>query len=414
MAIRAIFVGIDFGTAVITTAVLQVKKDGRLGILGVGSSPSLGMRRGSVVDVDDAASALRKSIHEASRQSGVAIKRAYVGLGGTHLAATSAKSAIAVSRADGEVTTEDVTRVIQAAENFSAKNPNREVIHVVPRHFKVDGESSIAEPIGMVGMKLEADVLVIDAAKSSLQNLIKTCELAGVQIEDWTSSTIAASEVLLSKKQKELGVMLLDLGADTTDFAIFEEGRLIDLGSFPLGGNHITSDIAIGFRTPVTAAEEIKMRYANATFLERPGSRRETIALADFVEGDLSVYHMRDLAEIVSARLTDMFELSAKALKKTGRAGLLPGGVVLTGGVADIPGIHELARRELKLPIEITRAIVKDEIDDVIPPRLAIPVGLVLWHAAQSKTQWGLGFARWSGLGDIIENIKHILRSFVP
>lgn len=409
---RGISVGIDMGSAVITTAVLEVKKDGRFRVLGVGRAPSAGMRKGSIVDVEDAAHALQKSLADAARESGVAIRRAYVGLGGVHLVASPARSAIAVSRADGEVTEEDVQRVIQAAGAGAAKNPNREVVHVIPRQFKVDGETSIAEPVGLVGMKLEADVLVIDASKPSLQNLIRASELAGLEITDWMSSALAASEVAINKKQKELGVMLLDLGADTSDFAVFEEGRLVDLGSFPIGGNHITSDIAIGFRTPVPVAETIKVRYANASFVERPGSRRETIAIADFVDGDPSVYHVRDLGEIVSARLTDVFELALKALKKTGRAGLLPGGVVLTGGGADIPGIQELARRELKLPIEITRAIARDELDEVIPPRLAIPVGLVLWHAA--RTRENSGALVWRSFGDILERAKHLFRAFIP
>ncbi len=404
-------VGIDFGTAAITTAVLQRKKDGKISVLGVGSAPSAGMRRGMIVDVEEAGGALGKSLREAERQSGIEIKSAYVGLGGVHLGSQIARGAIAVSRADGEVTGEDVQRVIQAAGNFAAKNPNREILHLIPRQFKVDGEISLAEPVGMVGMKLEAEVLVVDGAKSALQNMVKCCEFVGIEIEDWMSSTLAASEVLLSKKQKELGVMLLDLGADTSDFAVFEEGRLIDVGSFPIGGNHITSDIAIGFRAPVTVAEEIKIRFANATYLERPGTKRETIALADFIEDDTNVYHMRDLAEIVSARLTDIFELASKALKKSGRAGLLPGGVVLTGGGADIPGVHDLARRELKLPVEVAHAIALNELDDVIPPRLAIPVGLILWHDQRGRLRTHRSWGNWGG---IAERVKHMLRSFIP
>lgn len=404
-------VGIDFGTAAITTAILQQKKGGKIGVLGVGSVPSAGMRRGMIVDIEAAGAALRKSLTEAERQSGIEIRSAYVGLGGMHLGSQFARGAIAVSRADGEVTEEDVQRVIQAAGNFAAKNPNREILHLIPRQFKVDGELSLAEPVGMVGMKLEAEVLVIDGAKSALQNMIKCCEFVGIEIEDWMSSTLAAAEVILSKKQKELGVMLLDLGADTSNFAVFEEGRLIDIGSFPIGGNHITSDIAIGFRTPVAVAEEIKIRYANATFLERPGAKRETIALADFVGDDSAVYHMRDLAEIVSARLTDIFELASKALKKSGRAGLLPGGVVLMGGGADIPGVHDLARRELKLPVEVAHAIGLEELDDVIPPRLAIPVGLILWHDQRGRLRRQRTWGNW---GIVMERAKHMLRSFIP
>lgn len=404
-------VGIDFGSSAIATAVLQQKKDGKIAVIGMGSSPSAGMRRGAVVLVEEASAALRKSIREAGKQSGIEIQRAFVGVGGTHIGAQLSRGAIAVSRADGEVTADDVERVIQAAGAGANKNPNREIIHVIPRQFKVDGEVSIGEPVGMVGMKLEAEVLVVDGAKSALQNLIKCCELAGLEIENWMSSTLAASEVILSKKQKEFGVMLLDLGADTSDYAVFEEGHLVDVGSFPIGGNHITSDIAVGFRAPIHAAEEIKIRYANATFTEKPGGKRETIALADFVHGDDSVYHMRDLGEIVSARLTDIFELASKALKKSGRAGLLPGGVVITGGGADIPGVHELARKEIKLPIEITRAIAIDKLDDVIPPRFAIPVGLVMWHASSGVSRIRPSSAPWEFLRN---KTRQFLRAFIP
>ncbi len=393
-----------------TTVVVRREKNDKIRILGVGSSPSDGIRRGAIADVEAAAHALKVSLHEASRTSGLAVKNAYVAVNGAHINSFPVRGAIAIARADGEITEDDVQRVIRAAEGLIPKNANREVVHFIPREFKVDGQDAITDPVGMVGMKLEVEALVIDGSRPVLQSLVRCCELAGVDIEDWTSSMLAASEVLLTKKQKELGVILLDLGAGTSDFIVFEEGKVVDAGSFPIGGSHITSDIAIGFRTPVDAAEEIKIRYAQATFPERL-NRRENIVIADFVHGDDSVYAVRDLVDIISARLTDVFELATKALRRVGRAGLLPGGVVLTGGVADIPGIQDLARRELKLPVEVSKATAIDELEDVIPPRLAIPVGLVLW---QSRKQ-GITFGnRSKNLGGFVEMLKRILRSFVP
>jgi len=406
---RGITAGIDIGTTVVTTAVIRRERDGKLHLAGVGQAPSAGLRRGAVVDAEAAAGALRRSLQEASRASGVSIRSAVVGVGGSHVGSFTARGVVAISRADGEITEDDAARVVRAAEGFISKNPNREVIHVIPREFKIDGQGGIRDPVGMAGMKLEVEALVIDGAKQSLQNLIRACELSGLEVEDWVCSNLAAAEVLLSERQKELGVILLDLGAGTTNFAIFEEGILFDVGSFPIGGGHITSDIAIGFRTQVVAAEAIKLRYAAAS-ADR-SAKRELIRLAEFVEGDPLEFAARDLVEIVSARLTDIFELTTKALRKIGRAGLLPAGVVLTGGGADVPGIQELCRRELKLPVEIAKAVAHDAIAEVIPPRLAIPVGLVLWRGARSERELSRGRRHF---GSIIERAKRILRAFVP
>lgn len=392
-----------------TAVVTRRDKSGKVKIVGVGSAASDGVRRGSVVDVESAARALKRALVVAGRTSGLPIRSAYVAIGGSHISSAVVRGAIAISRADGEITEDDIARVVLAAENMVPRNPNREIIHLIPREFKVDGQGGVADPIGMVGMKLEVEALVVDGAKPALQNLIKCCELGGVAVDDWASGILAAAEVLLNRKQKELGTMLLDLGAGTSDFAVFEEGKVIDVGSFPIGGSHITSDVAIGFRTPVTAAEEIKLRYAHLGIAERL-SRRENIAIHDFVSGDDSVFAVRDLVDIVSARLTDIFELATKALKRISRAGLLPGGVVLTGGVADLQGIQDLARRELKLPVEVAKAAVVEEVEDVVPPRLAIPVGLVLWQSREM----GRSFSQSRSFGKVGEWLWRLLRSFVP
>ena len=407
---RGIKVGIDIGTTTITTVVLRREKDGKVRVLGVGTSASAGLRRGAIVNPDETALSLRRSLQAASRSSGIAIKSAVVGIGGSHLGSFTARGVVAISRADGEIMEDDVRRVIQAAEGLVPKNPNREVIHLIPREFKVDSQGGISDPVGMIGMKLEAEALAIDGAKSALSNLIKTCELAGIEIEDWAVSVLAASELLLTQEQKELGVMLLDLGAGTSDFAVFEEGHVLDVGSFPIGGSHITRDLAIGFRTPVAVAEEVKVRYAQA-MTDRSGFKREHIMLSEFISGNKDVFAARDLVDIVAARLSDIFELTIKALKKIGRAGLLPGGVVLAGGVADIPGIQDVARRELKLPVEIAKAIRSEVLNEVLPSRLAVPIGLAIWPGAQGSRALGGGGRAWPR---VLEALKRMLRAFVP
>lgn len=405
---RGIIAGIDIGTATTTTVVARSERGGRFRIAGVGSSPSAGVRRGAIIDPEAASRALARSVREAGRAAGTSVKSAVVAVGGAHVHAFPVRGAVVISRADGEITEDDVRRVVHAAEELIPKNPNREVVHVIPRAFRVDGQGGIADPVGMVGMKLEVEAVVVDGAKPALQYLIRTCEAAGIEIEDWAAPTLAAAEVLLTPQQRELGVMLLDLGAGTSDFAVFEEGRLVDTGSFPIGGGHITSDIAIGLRVQPAAAETVKVRYAQALPDARP-AKREAIRLADFTAGGREEVLVRDLTDIVGARLSDIFELAAKALKRTGRAGLLPGGVVLSGGVTDIPGIQDLARRELKLPVEVAKASSVDLFTDVVPPRLAVPAGLIVWQLKNREAVYAS--RRWGGLSD---RLKRIVRSFVP
>ncbi|OHA09573.1 MAG: cell division protein FtsA [Candidatus Sungbacteria bacterium RIFCSPLOWO2_01_FULL_60_25] len=407
---RTISVGIDIGTTTVTTLITEERRGREVRIVGVGRAPSAGMRRGAIADVDAAAQAIRASVLEAGRAAGITVRSANLGVGGAHLGTFLTRGVVAVSRADGEITDGDTDRALQAAEGFISKNPNREIIHIIPREFKIDGQGGLANPVGLVGMKLEAEALVIDGAKQALGNIVRACELAGIAVDDWAANIIAASNVLLSREQKELGVMLLDLGAGTSDYAVFEEGRLLDAGAIPIGGMHITSDIAIGFRTTIAAAEAIKIRHAQAIAEGRLG-KRDIIALADFTSGDTSVYATRDLIDIVTARLADIFELSNKALKRIGRSGLLPAGVVLAGGVAELPAIRELARREMKLPAEVVRTIASEGFEGDIPADLAVPLGLALWT---EEGRGILGHRRrrsWSG---IPEALKRIFRAFIP
>src|SRR3989344_4655497 len=281
-------------------------------------------------------------------------KAAYVAIGGSHLGITSSRGVVAVSRADGEISEEDVKRALHAAETFIPKNPNREIIHIIPREFRVDNEGGIKDPIGMSAVRLEADALIIDVAVATLKNLSKCIEGAGVRMIEGVFAPLAAAEAELSKRQKELGVLLIDIGGGTTNFAVFEEGRLIHAGGFPYGASHITNDIAIVVRTSVDVAERIKLRYGHA--------------LPD------------EIAKIIEARLTDIFELIQRELKKISKTQLLPSGVVLIGGGARIPGVVELAKRELKLPAMLgDLQILADSVHERDRQSLATAVGLAQW-----------------------------------
>lgn len=394
----------DVGTSTIQTVVAEQKRgEEGLRILGVALSPSAGIRRGAVIDLEDAIASIRASKEDAERSSGVRIKSTWASVGGTHVSVSSSRGVVAVSRADGEISPEDVRRAIGAAETFVPKNPNKEILHIIPRDFKVDQESGIKDPVGMHGVRLEADALIVECSSGFLKNLLKCIEHAGMSVEDYVFAPLAASEAVLTKRQKELGVMLLDIGGGTANFIIFEEGVPIHAGVVPIGGNHITNDIAIGFKTHVDVAERIKRGFGSC--IPEECAKRDVIKLAEFVSDDPSVYPRRELAEIIGARLCDVFELAQKELKRINRKQLLPAGIVLVGGTSLVPGIAELAKRRISLPAALAAPHTNEAIDERIAPMFATVLGTLRWayaHTDASRIPWTMhaaggesGFLKW-------------------
>lgn len=399
---RNIFSAIDVGTSTIQTVIAEGKRGSGLRILGVGAAPSQGVRRGVVVDLEDATAAIRRSIEDAKHSAGVPqVRSAWVGVGGAHISVASSRGVVAVSRADGEISPEDVRRAVVAAESFITKNPNKEMLHMIPRDFRVDNEAGIKDPIGMHGVRLEVDTLIIETAAPFLKNLLKCLDGAGIAVEDYIFTPMAASEAVLTKRQKELGVMLLDIGGGTASFIVYEEGVPIHAGVIPIGGNHITNDVAIGFRTHIDVAEQIKLTHGSCLPAELP--KRDTIRLADYIPGGNGSYSRRELAEIIEARLGDIFELVGKELKKIDRVELLPGGVVLIGGSALLPGMVELTKREIRLPVEIGMPHIFEGVDEKLGPTLAPVLGVLEWGTRHNRVpntaQWGhlarLGRSSW-------------------
>lgn len=377
---RRIITALDIGSSTVEAVAAEFRRSGEpLRILGIGIAPSRGVRRGAVVDIPDTQSAVREALHEAEKSAGSRIKSVWLTVGGAHTSVASSKGVVAVSRADGEISREDVRRAMVAAESFLPKNSNREIIHMIPRDFRVDDEAGIKDPVGMHGVRLEVDTLMIEVSSPALKNLLKCVRDTGLEVEDYVFAPLAAAEVALSKRQRELGVVLLDIGGDTAHFIVFEEGVPLHAGVIPLGGNHITNDVAIGFRTQVDVAERVKLAYGSC--LPHEFARRESIRLAEFVEGESQTFSRRQLAEIIIARLRDIFELLEKELKKIDRSELLPAGVVLVGGSALHEGVVELTKREMKLPVELG------------VPHEFLPV-LDLKHAPQLVTV--LGALKWA------------------
>jgi len=352
MANTQIITGIDIGTDSIKTLIAQRKKGEKtLELLKTVKSYSFGLRKGVVVDVMEVAKNIRNSVFEAQGKSDKKINSVCVNIGGRHIYFAPSRGLVSVSRADQKISQEDMERVLKAAQAISLPS-NYEILNVFPQEFIVDNQGEIREPVGLTGVRLEAKVFLFCVFSPYLKNLTQAVLEAGFQIEDITASPLAAARSVISAREKELGVALVDIGATTTGLAVFEEGKLIHLVVFPIGSANITNDIAIGLRTKIDVAEEIKKQFGCCLIeKEKKSKSRKKITISDN-ENSL-FFSQKLLTGIIEARVCEIFELVNKELKKVSRQQLLPGGLVLTGGGAKLKKIVELAKKESKLPCRI-------------------------------------------------------------
>jgi cell division protein FtsA len=415
MAKEQIIVGLDVGTCNIRTVVAKHRADqSKPQIIGIGQATSFGLRRGLVVDIEETVKNIKHSIDEAKRTAGLPIDRVYVSIGGDHITSRVSKGVVAVSRADGQVSEEDVGRAINAASAISVPQ-NREILHVIPRSFAIDDQLGIKDPVGMNGVRLEVDALIIEGSTPFIKNLTKCISEANLEIEGLVLAPLAASRAVLSKRQKELGVLALDLGGGTAGLTVFEEGDIIHSYILPIGSSHITNDIAIGLRTSIDLAEKVKLEYGSALASEI--NKKENIDLSKLGLEEEGVVSRSQIAEIIEARVCEILDLVNKELKKIDRQGLLPAGVVLFGGGAKIPGLVDLTKETLKLPAQIGFPIeltgVVDKVDD---PAFATAVGLVLWGVDVQSKAGGRGIPLPSipGVGQTVSKIKNWFRDFLP
>lgn len=368
------FVGLDIGTSKVRCVVGTFDPTGGQApsIIGHGEAVNQGMRRGSVVHVDEVADAIVKAVTEAERISGMAIKEATVNVNGSHVSGLNSEGVIAISAANREITAEDRLRVEEAATIVSLP-ANREIVQFFAKNYSLDGQRNIKDPVGMHGVRLEVDAHIVTGSTPNLRNLDMSLEKADIHANHHTVSGLAAAEAVLTRQQKEAGTALIDIGAGTTNLIVFEDGEVQHIGVIPIGGQHITNDLAIGLKTDLDVAEQVKIQHANL--------RENVTRTVAHVKIGTKDYHFdfEDISMIIEARVEELLEFVDKELQKIKRSRKLPGGIVLTGGSSKIVGLDEFARDKMQLPSRIGKLHnVGGLIDTVEDQSYITVVGLML------------------------------------
>ncbi len=407
-----VIVGIDVGTTKICVLVGELDRDGKMNIVGVGTCPSQGLRRGVVVNIEETVTSIAAALDRAERLSGKKIITAYVGIAGSHIASENSKGFVAISPSHRDIVQNDISRAIEVARAIAIP-ANREVIHVIPRGYVVDGQEGIKNPIGMSGFRLEVETHIITGAVSSIHNLIKCVQKARVEIEDLVLEPLASSEAVLADGETELGVALVDIGGGTTDIAVFADGAIWQSVVLPIGGNLITSDIAIGLRLPFGVAEELKVTYGHCD--PSAISDDDMIDLAHFMPNCDDLVPRKLLAEIIQARVEELFEMVQEEIRKSGYDGLLPAGLVLTGGTAELPGIQGLAGQILDLPTRIGSPLgLHGLADSISRPAYATAVGLLQWALTHTSFLIEEDVSDDNGPISFVSRLVRWLRAFLP
>jgi cell division protein FtsA len=384
-------IGLDIGTQSARCVIGMAEESGAApSIVGVGVSPTNGVRKGTVVDIEDTVSAITAAADEAERIAGVTIDHATVGINGAHLLTLNSHGIIAISNPNKEVTEQDVQRAEEAAVVMQMP-PNREIIQIFPRNYTLDGQEHIKEPVGMNGMRLEVDACLVTGIVPFIKNLTRAVNQAGIKADSLIANPLAAATALMGARDRDLGVVVIDLGATTTGMAVFEEGEVLHVASIPVGAAHITNDLAIGLRTDIDTAEEVKLKFVNATHEANKRHKANTTKIKEMSGEEINVSRS-EISSIAEARLDELFDLINKELRKIKREGLLPAGAIFCGGGANLAGIEELAKQKLRLPARVVRpqgfSGIVDKIND---PMYAVAIGLMIenLHYEQEEDKFG-------------------------
>ncbi len=385
MAKAPIIASIDIGSSKIRV-VVAIQPDGANpipNIIGVGVAPSTGLRKGAVIDVEETIHSISNSLEDAERMAGEPINHVFLGIGGNNIESVNSKGVIAVAKEENEISEDDVDRVIEAAQAVTLPS-NRRILRIIPKSFTVDEQKGIKYPVGMTGIRLEAEAHIVTGFEPVIKNIEKCVLQSGVDIDDIIPTCLAPAEAVLSKRQKELGVVVVDIGCGGTSICVFEDGATLHTSVIPVGGENVTNDIAIGIKTSIDTAEKIKIEYGST--IPEDVNDRETIDLSQLSKIDTHLVSKKHVVEIIQARYQEIFVLVKEELARINRDGMLPAGVVLTGAGAKMPGVIDLARETLNLPAQIgfpqNYDGVVDKIDD---PAYASAIGLLIWG---SRFEW--------------------------
>jgi len=423
-----IIAGVDVGTSKIVAIIVKI--DEAVNILGVSEVPSVGIKKGQIVDIKEAVESINDSLDGAERMAGYSVSHVVASIGGSHIESQNSRGVVAVATPLGEIAQNDIDRVIDAAKAVSLPS-NRQIIHVLPRNYTVDGQEGIKDPIGMTGIRLEVDTHIISSSVTALSNLEKAFSQVGVDVDAIVYSGYASSLSVLSSTEKELGVVLVDLGAGTTDISIYVEGSVAYSSVLPIGARHITNDLAIGLRISLESAEKIKLFLSRDPKQKTEGFEEHTRESRIIDEIDLSSLSLPEdirkvsqktlIEGIIRPRLNEIFTMIGIEIKRSGFGGLTPAGMVITGGGAKTVGAGNAAKRVLAMPVRIgTPVNIKGIIDEIEgSPSFATVVGLAMYGATVDVTSslpFGISLPKLPlfGLNKIFSKILGIAKSFMP
>lgn len=410
--------GIDVGNSFVKTVMVDLDRETlHSRLLGVGVAESHGLRRGVVIDMDEVIRDIGESVKRAETAAGTKVRRAYISVNGPHIKSQVSRGVIAVSRVDQEISSNDIERAIDAASIVSLP-ANREIIHVLPKNYLVDGQEYVKNPLGMKGVRLEAEVLIIDGLSPYLRNLAKCFNANDIEVAEMIFSPLASGCSVLDKGQKEHGVLNFDFGGGLSTLSFFHEGELVFASVIPLGSRHITNDLAVALRTSMDVAEEIKLQYGHIVPVVnlQKTNKKDEIDLSDLLEEENFVIPRKNIAKVIEARVGEVFDVLQNEMKKISKPTLIPAGVVLTGGAAKMPGFGSFVKERIKLPVRVGHNFpLEGNSDQANDPALAVAAGLALYglekEFAKVKKAGGLGF---SDHFDPLKKFGAWLKNFLP
>lgn len=426
MAKDKVVCGIDVGSSKITTLIATVSEDSRVNLIGVSATVAKGVKKGQIVDIESAVEAITESVEAAERMAGYSISSAYVSIGGPQIESINSHAVVAVAQPEGEIKESDIMRVNDAARAIALPS-SREILHVIPRTFTVDGSEGISDPIGMTGVRLETNTHIITGPTTAIRNLSKCVGMVGVEVEELIFSGMASAQAVLTETEKELGVILVDIGGETCDVVIFVDGAMAHSAVIPLGGRHVTSDVAVGLRVSLESAEKIKLWLSQtpkpvAMPEEDKGAKRKEEEILDLkglgINEDVQKVSRKAVVDsIIRPRLQEIFKFVGKEIKKSGFGAQTPSGLVITGGGALSVGLLDQARYVLGFPARIGKTEdLTGLIDEIDSPAFATAAGLVIYGSRMV----GAGEISLPVLGKglplkaVTQKVADLLKSFLP